>query len=617
MTANYHVPVEHAESNHEDTINTRLSGLDSGITSVADAISNLIIDAGTSEAETIAARTFINYLAGSPPASLGLSLQYASGGIYNVLAYGAAGNGSNDDAGAIQDAIDACSSDGGGVVFLPKGTYKITVPLDMLSFVTMRGVGPKSIIDWRGTTNANAVNFGNATDAVIENVQIQNLSTVCGGAAILTGSSSARIVVRNVKIIATTITKAISSIVGNGTTLTVTASAHALATSDNVFVYGTGSTYDGQYSNITVTGANTFTDLSSINNGTLSTGTVQKMMWLDGVRIQGTDSLIENCHILTGLYVALRAYGTALRNKFTNNYVSDVMRGFMGDFEGGSGAKYNLISGNTLHLCKHLAAKIEDTAEYNIFANNNITECSKSALENGTVIVRGAHTTIENNSLFFVSALSLAAIDVDGSASHVVVKGNVISGHSGYGVFMRSGVTYTDILGNHITGGTRGIRFGASGTANITCCNNRISAVTEYGIYITALSGFVVQNNSIVAVTGNVGIYLESSCLYGSITGNMIIVTGLAGIQVGTSALPSKFISITANVIFDVGNSVSAQHILLSANQENISLTGNVCADTPHADSITASSMVNCVIVGNTTSAGINVDGGLLAAANF
>jgi polygalacturonase len=43
--------------------------------------------------------------------------------IYNVLNFGAIGNGSVSDTAAIQQAINACARDGAGTVLLPPGTY--------------------------------------------------------------------------------------------------------------------------------------------------------------------------------------------------------------------------------------------------------------------------------------------------------------------------------------------------------------------------------------------------------------------------------------------------------------------------------------------------------------
>jgi len=47
----------------------------------------------------------------------------APGDFFNVRAYGAKGDGKTKDKAAIQKAIDDCSKSGGGVVYLPPGTY--------------------------------------------------------------------------------------------------------------------------------------------------------------------------------------------------------------------------------------------------------------------------------------------------------------------------------------------------------------------------------------------------------------------------------------------------------------------------------------------------------------
>ena len=69
--------------------------------------------------------------------------------VYNVrsVTYGATGNGSTDDTAAIQAALTAAGSAGGGRVHIPAGTYKITPPsatvpaLTVPSNVTISGDG--------------------------------------------------------------------------------------------------------------------------------------------------------------------------------------------------------------------------------------------------------------------------------------------------------------------------------------------------------------------------------------------------------------------------------------------------------------------------------------------
>jgi parallel beta-helix repeat protein len=60
---------------------------------------------------------------------------------YNVRDYGATGDGVTDDRASIQEAIDAASAAGGGIVFFQAGTYLIEAQLTVPSFVTLRGVG--------------------------------------------------------------------------------------------------------------------------------------------------------------------------------------------------------------------------------------------------------------------------------------------------------------------------------------------------------------------------------------------------------------------------------------------------------------------------------------------
>jgi hypothetical protein len=88
-------------------------------------------------------------------------------GRYDVRNYGAVGDGVADDQPAFQAAIDAAEAAGGGKVFIPPGTYKLTtvqnVPGDTdthlvidASKVTIAGSGSTSII----TTSVAAAIFG-------------------------------------------------------------------------------------------------------------------------------------------------------------------------------------------------------------------------------------------------------------------------------------------------------------------------------------------------------------------------------------------------------------------------------------------------------------------------
>lgn len=65
--------------------------------------------------------------------------------VYDVKAYGAVGDGSTDDTTAIQSALTAAATAGGGQVFLPIGTY-IVSNLTIDSYVVLVGAGYGSIL---------------------------------------------------------------------------------------------------------------------------------------------------------------------------------------------------------------------------------------------------------------------------------------------------------------------------------------------------------------------------------------------------------------------------------------------------------------------------------------
>ncbi|MFA5003706.1 MAG: glycosyl hydrolase family 28-related protein [Candidatus Saccharimonadales bacterium] len=72
--------------------------------------------------------------------------RYVSKGslVANVIDYGATGNGVTDDTAAIQAAISAVNAAGGGIVFLPKGTYMVTgISLNGVQHVTIQGAGAR------------------------------------------------------------------------------------------------------------------------------------------------------------------------------------------------------------------------------------------------------------------------------------------------------------------------------------------------------------------------------------------------------------------------------------------------------------------------------------------
>src|SRR5690348_2236386 len=84
-----------------------------------------------------------------------------SSGVFNVLDYGAKGDGTNDDTAAVQKAIDACAGGGGGEVLLPAGTFLTgALTLDSgIDFHLANGAVLKGSANWRDYGHPGALLF--------------------------------------------------------------------------------------------------------------------------------------------------------------------------------------------------------------------------------------------------------------------------------------------------------------------------------------------------------------------------------------------------------------------------------------------------------------------------
>ena len=80
-------------------------------------------------------------------------------GMYNVADFGAKGDGKTDDTGAFQDALNAASADGGGLVQVPTGQFLIKTHIAVPQNVTLEGV-------WRSPQRGDPVSSGSVLLAV-------------------------------------------------------------------------------------------------------------------------------------------------------------------------------------------------------------------------------------------------------------------------------------------------------------------------------------------------------------------------------------------------------------------------------------------------------------------
>lgn len=94
--------------------------------------------------------------------------------VVSVKDFGAVGNGVTNDSAAIQAAIDAVSSAGGGVLFFPKGDY-VATGLVLKSNVTFKGAGRaiSRLVIPSGNTTTNTIFYSVTTP--VSNIKFESL----------------------------------------------------------------------------------------------------------------------------------------------------------------------------------------------------------------------------------------------------------------------------------------------------------------------------------------------------------------------------------------------------------------------------------------------------------
>jgi hypothetical protein len=106
--------------------------------------------------------------------------------VLNVRDYGAAGDGVADDTAEIQAAIDAAEAAGGGLVFMPKGTYLISSALTIQAAnVRLEGAGRgvTRLLSNSGTANMIEVSLS-STRCSVGNMTLDRTAIATAGAGI-------------------------------------------------------------------------------------------------------------------------------------------------------------------------------------------------------------------------------------------------------------------------------------------------------------------------------------------------------------------------------------------------------------------------------------------------
>ena len=411
---------------------------------------------------------------------------------YNVksAAYGAKGDGTTDDTSALQAALTAARAAGGGVVYVPAGTYLASQSLQIGSNTTLVGDGiGVTTLRCKAASLSSFTQVGSNTGSpLLVNYGSTTASRIQVGPGITFDGNQA-----------------------NAGTLNTGYSPDAPECSPVALWSASLCTVQGiEVINQIGYGIylNLCTDSSVTGNRVLSgggsaLGTNQQ----DGIHLNGGSQIrVENNDVDTGtgtagddgIALAILS-GTATDINITGNMVRSAVNGIRVALNGGSAGNLN-ITGNTVYASL-------DGNGVNITSNTTGQTITGLAVTGNVIRNLGAVSTLAYG------------ISVEAPCNGVTIAGNTMKDFQdatgSIGVYVVNGTgagtcTNVTVEGNTITGltGYLGIEIGGSGAA---------MGVTHFSVTgnVCDLSTATASNNP-----AGVGVYAST---YGSITGNTLI----------------------------------------------------------------------------------------------
>ena len=424
-------------------------------------------------------------------------LQPVADQVFNVRHFGAVGNGVTDDTAAIQAAITAASAAGGGTVYLPVATYRITSALAPVSSVWIRGDGVTSRIV-QATSGQNIFSGTSVSNCAITNLRASGYGA--GGTANgIRLESATRALIRDVWVDEASL---------HGIFLLTCALTHIR------------DCHISDWNGATNSGAN----LQSCTDSTVSGCEIHGGAWI-GINL---DICVE-CRafdntIYDNGHSGVNVYNAALRNIVANNTVRDLTGGSGIVVDGGSTdeALDNLVIGNVVDntptrgistrqssrtaivgnivrlAAQHAGIYVHDTVSSPLISGNTVLGCTDSG-------IRIAGTTVTNAAIVGNLCRSNGQRGIWTSNNFTLITGNSCYDNGTEGIYVPAGncvVSGNHCLDNSQTtpGADDGISVGNSRcvvTGNFSG-NTAAAGSQRYGLNITGGSYTRVSNNMLL-----------------------------------------------------------------------------------------------------------------------
>jgi parallel beta-helix repeat protein len=409
--------------------------------------------------------------------------------VFNVMDYGAVGNGTTDDYTAIAAAITDAAVNG-GTVYLPSGfTFLTGSTIVLPSKVALQGGGRTSTtLTLANGVNSYLLSVAGSGSSFVTDIEIYDLKI--NGNALNQGTFNNWInlfQVQRFKLHGCWITNAGGS-------------------------RGNGVQYSEYYNNHFDTGKNGSTAIALGGGGGATAGSIYNRVY--GNFVTGFTGGI-NIDDVTNLTHDNIVYGNHF---FDDNWASSGGTRTGGDciLIGGANTFRNTVTGNIVSTYGEDGIRLTDSTSFNTVTGNTVTSIHRYGI---VLATSNVFNTITGNT---VDTCGSHGLFIDGGSAENTITGNTFSNNSNTGVYLNSGCQDNVISSNVVYGNTvRGIYVLSTNGGN-TIKGNRVNGVgvTTHGIYLLSTPSNTVQGNIVKNCTST-GIRVEDSL--GSATQNNII----------------------------------------------------------------------------------------------
>lgn len=484
---------------------------------------------------------------------------------FDAVAYGATGDGSTDDTASVQLALDAAHTAGGGVVYLPAGTYKIaTSPLSVYSNTSVQGIAGRTIIVGSHSVAARAVFTAGGT--------LGSLTTLASNASrgdnsiVLSASASAFSADDIVWLQSEAATNGVGTkiaelcVVGSvsGSTITVAGRIHAsYLTADTAKAGRVTPVRHVEFRGLTIRNA-------LYTATTTATGPLIDLSLVVGVVIRDCN-LYENNGKGINLYDCL---GVTVTGNVIEKLRDDEANSIFGyGVDVAQASRLVAITGNVFRNCRHGVTNETSasgaTPSYGVartitIAGNAVADCTAAGLDSHE---EGDGITFSGNT---VTGCDYVGIQV--RAIRASVTGNTINNIRGIGIYAASSASAVTISGNNI-GYIR---------------QNANTATNGYGIRVD--SGYVAIGGNYIEWCDSHGIALLAGTIAHLVVGNVILNNGQLTTGDGINvAVAATRVVLSNNIISDSQTSKTQRYGIRFessvTNSDRIAMVGNIMSN--------------------------------------